>query len=211
VTLKRFLEEERAKWPMVIRLGVEGLTEERRRQFKKPMTYADIAAAIDKAARIKRQLQLFHIVGFPDDPPSAEAFVPLAERMPAEAIRHPRIHLKFTYFEPSPHTPMGRWDVSQLTPFDERAAAAILRRQSGRFRAFRLGRIGRAVWSTVARRLEPERLPAWAARRDEVERMSVASACALAESVAGRCVVDGSGAYPWDRVKVSVKRSAVQG
>jgi len=208
-TLKRFLAVERDDWPMVIRCGIEGLTAERRRAFKKPIADEDIAAAILKSRRINRVLQLFYIVGFPDDPPDEEAFLPLAECLPTETVRQPWVYLKFTYFEPNPHTPMARWDVSQLRPFEPYVAAAALMRQSGRFRVFKAGHPGKRLWNAIAFRCGPDTIDEWLSARSRVDKMPVADACALAEKIAGRGVVDGTGDFPWTRVRCSVSKRAL--
>lgn len=203
-TLKNFLNADRDRWPMVIRLGVEGLTEERRRSFSKPMYDFEIARAIVKAKQIRRQLELFYIIGFPDDPKPIDAFAAIASMVGTEEVRFPRVYLKFTYFEPSPHTPLADWDIRQLTEWDYQAAAMTLRSKSGRYRVFKSGKIGAAVWSAVMRRCDSRQALVWASLRNDVASMSVHDACDAAISEFGVGVVDGTSEPPWKKVQCQI-------
>ncbi len=203
--LRDFLAESRLRWPMVIRLGVEGLTEERRRSFAKPMPDGDIAAAIRKAKEIKRQLELFFIIGWPDDPSPQDAFRNLIGLVGVDGVRFPRVFLKFTWFEPSPHTPMARWDLNQLVEWDYMAAAKELKAHNARFRVFRSGRIGAALWSAAIRRCEPGQATTWARERERVSAMTAHDACAHAAKLLGPGIVTGATSAPWERVRCQIK------
>ena len=207
--LSNFLESDRTDWPMVIRLGVEGVTEERRAAFHKPMSDKQVAEACRKAAALHRQLELFFIVGWPDDPAPSVALQGVASALGVERIRHPRIYLKFTWFEPAPHTPLAKWDVSQLVKWDYDLAAMSLRSISGRFRVFKAGKTGLAIWSAILRRLPPHLAVSWAARREEVGAMTVSEACKAADSAVGAGYVDGSATMPWEMVRVSRSPASV--
>ena len=210
ITVERVLKGYRDEWPMVLRVGVEGITEGRRRAFGKPVTDEQLATLFEMALERKRQLQLFFMVGFPDDPPGRDAFTNLASLIPSDDVRHPRIWLKFTYFESSPHTPLGREDATQIVTFDAASAMTELRRKSGRFRSFNLAQPGSAAWSVCARRLEPAHAAEWLSRATHAKSATPAEVGAWADELGGRGTADGTGAYPWDRVRTSVKRAAIE-
>lgn len=205
ITVRRLLDGYLEDWPNVVRVGIEGLTEQRRRAFGKPISDSDVAALLELAHTKRRQLQLFFIVGLPDDPPGADAFEPLLEHIDADPQRHPRVWLKFTHHEPAPHTPLGRWDIGSLQAFDGTAAAASMRARLGRIRSFTTARVGTAAWAGIARRMPHDKLAWWAQRRWACGDMSVRDVCRLATDHAGTGVVDGTGAYPWQRVRTRIR------
>jgi hypothetical protein len=205
-TVRQFLDESRAKWPKVIRLGVEGVTAKRRLSFGKPISDEDLASAIAKARDIGSQVELFFIVGWPDDPEADGAFDSLMNLVGTETVRWPRAYLKFTWFEPAPHTPLASYDLRKLTEWDYQRAAMSMRSRSGRFRVFKAGRPGAAIWSAVMRRLSPEDAATWYAMRSECESAgSFAAACDIAERTIGLPSVDGTYDSPWKRVQTRIK------
>lgn len=201
-----------APWPMLLRLGIEGVTEERRRWFHKPVADEDLARLIAVAKEKRRQLHLFFIIGWPDDPPPETAFDHLASYLDIETARSPRIWLMFTYFEPAPHTPLQAWDIRQLTPWDSQVALTSLRRFNARFRVLRRTptRIGRSVWSGLARRMPPQHLDDWLAMETKMADCEVAEVCDYAARLAGRELATTSGPFPWDRVRTTVRQSALR-
>ncbi len=204
-TLKNFINSDRDKWPMVTRLGIEGVTEKRRRSFAKPISDEEIAAAIIKAKRIRRQLELFFIVGFPDDPEPVSAFEKIADLIGTETARYPRVYMKFTWFEPCPHTPLANWDLGQLIEWDYQEAAKTLRARSGRYRVFRAGKIGASIWSAVLRRCDSRQALLWETQRDRVSCLPARDVCSEAASLLGAGVIDGSVSPPWKRVKCAIR------
>lgn len=203
-TVKRFLEYETDKWPKVIRLGVEGITEERRKFFSKYISTEQLADAIKKSIKIKRQLQLFFIIGFCDDPKDG-VFDELANIIGVEKVRFPRIYFKFTWFESSPHTPLGRFDLKNLDFFDCEKNLLSMRAISGRYRLFKPGKQGSAVWNSVFRRLPPDLAAYWYLQKNKSSDLDAESVCNLAVDKVGIGYVDGSGDYPWKEIKCRIK------
>ena len=126
-----------------------------------------------------------------------------------ELISPPRIRLKFTYCEPSPHTPLARVDVRSMTEWDYEATAQALRSRSGRFRCFMTSPPSVAAWSSIWRRLGPAHAVAWARVQRRSHDMSLSEVCDAAAALAGEGVVDGTGDYPWERVRTSIRQSAI--
>lgn len=204
-TAQRFLANPHKRWPMVVRLGVEGLTEERRKWFGKPISDADLAATVHQAKNIGRQLQWFVIIGWPDDPAPADAWNKMVEILGHDASRAPRIYVKYTWFEPAPHTPLAKWDLHQLTAYDYERAHHNLVAASGRFRRFEPGSIGMAVWSACLRRLGPDRAFAWAAYQNKAKHWNAKTATAMAKAELGKAIVSGETAMAWENIQTQIR------
>lgn len=203
-TVKRFLSEEHEQWPRVIRLGIEGITEERRKWLGKPISDEEIAACIEKARRIGAQLQLFWIIGFAGDE-GPGSLVRVAQHLGAESLRFPRVYMKFTWFESSPHTPLGNYDLTQLVDWDYQSHSRCLRAVSGRYRVFAAGSQGLAVWSSVLRRLPREQAMEWYTYRERMRRSPLPLAIAVAKNICGTDLVAGTAIFPWKKILVGRK------
>lgn len=200
-TITEFLKPENILWPKVVRMGIEGVTQNRRGQLGKPISDAQIAQAIQKAKALGRQIEFFFIIGWPDDPSEETAFQELTDMLSVETIRHPRIYLKFTWFEAAPHTPLADYDLRQLRPWNYERASTALRAISGRYRIFRAGRPGLAIWCAILRRLPPVLAALWASQKSKCEKISdFESACRLAQSVVGEEFLRGSKQSPWHNI-----------
>ena len=208
MTVEKFLAYKGKKLPRVIRLGIERFTEDDRRSVGKPVSDGDIAAVITKAKRLGRQLELFYIIGWHNDPESNDAFLPITNLLSTECVRHPRIYLKFTWFEPAPHTPLADYDLTRLVTWDYQKAALSLRAISGRYRIFKAGQPGYAIWSAVLRRLGPAKALAWAEKRNVCSKIKTfKEAIDLAVSIVGEHIVTGREKdWPWKRIKCLIRR-----
>jgi len=134
----------------LVRLGIEGFTEQRREWFRKPIADADIYRAIEQAQRLKQTLHLFFIVGWPDANVEWHEFC--ANCIPTNLAKHPWIWLKFTYFEPCAFTPMYRYDMTQQTEFDSDRAFCLARARSRAMYLHSASGPMRPLWRTVLRR-----------------------------------------------------------
>jgi radical SAM superfamily enzyme YgiQ (UPF0313 family) len=204
-TVKLFLEEEHKRWPQEIRLGIEGLTEARRRFFSKPIPDELISGAIQKAERVNVNLALFWIIGFPDDPSAREWAEKFILQFEPSASKRPVVAHKWTFFEPSPHTPLGGWDCGQLVDWDARLASRILAGHLHRTRMLLILPLSSALYRSIFRRLEPEQAALWARWKKNLRKEPPAEVCSLAAKLFGSAVVDGTGKYPWHRIKTSVR------
>jgi len=205
-TVKQFLTEHRSQWPRLLRLGIEGITEERRKALNKPVSDEDLAACIIKARELGIELQLFFIIGWDDEVPPEEAMLNMVQMVGIEKVRWPRIHLKYTWFEPSPHTPLGDYSFERLRSWDYKLAAMCLRSYSGRYRVFKAGLPGRAVWCAMLQRLPRRKVPDWYENRKQIEVCkSFREAVKIARPIVGQEYIDGTAKdVPWKRVKTRI-------
>lgn len=141
----------------MVRLGVEGIAWERRRWLGKRCTNDQIRAALDIAKARRQVVQLFFIVGFPEDQEEWPRFV--EEAIPPDRDRNPRIWMKFTYFEPSPLTPLSTYDISRLRPFDAVRAWEQALSINRRARYYPPGGLTRALWRCMIGRARAELAP----------------------------------------------------
>jgi hypothetical protein len=93
------------------------MTEARRAWWGKPLSDADIRAAIEQALEFNQMLEMFFIAGFSNQLAEWREFVtsclPLAPHYGRPVVA------KFTTFNAVPLTPMWRYDVTGLEPLDE--------------------------------------------------------------------------------------------
>jgi len=150
-TVERYLEAPRDfASANTIRLGVEGISEERRRWLGKTCTNEQIGAAVRIAKQLKQNLQIFLIVGFPED---QDAWLQwLDEVLPEDTDMLPRIWLKFTYIGPKLLTPLGRLSIADLTPFGFDNAWRQAMARNRRVRYYRPRNPAKAAWRTVMER-----------------------------------------------------------
>jgi len=149
-----------AKGLTLIRLGIEGTSEARRKWWGKPISDADLLAGVNLARERHHQLELFFIVGFEDDNANWRH---LANNcLPLEGRNGCHLWAKFTYFNPCPLTPLWRYDVTQLRPFDTQAAFRLAMARTQRFHDHPIQRLTKALWRTVWHRVyceDAERVP----------------------------------------------------
>jgi hypothetical protein len=149
-----------AKGLTLIRLGVEGTSEERRKWWGKPVSDADLLAAVNLGRERHHQLELFFIVGFAGDNENWRALV--NNCLPLEGRNGCHLWAKFTYFNPCPLTPMWRYDVTQTEPFDTASAFKLAMARTQRFHDHPIQRLTKALWRTVWHRVrceDAERVP----------------------------------------------------
>ncbi len=196
-TMADWLAEDGRRWPPLVRIGVEGLTEARRAWFGKPIADADICEAIAVAARRRCQLVLYWIVGFEDDPPAHEALRATLGQYARDMARCPRVWFKATTFTPMPGTPLADYDLRCLREEDWQRAGDALVAMSGRFRTRAHGPLAPALWDAVWYRLDAQQAIEWAKTSGTIERgrMPASDVLQAAVRVAGKGVM-GKGAPP---------------
>lgn len=97
----------------LMHIGVEGISEEMRKRFGKPVRNRDIRYILEILKKYDRQCQLFFISGVPGDGDISE----IEDMFPSTRKLSPNIYLKFTGFQPSPHTPMWGIPYTAVHPF----------------------------------------------------------------------------------------------
>ncbi len=143
-----------AKGLTLIRLGIEGTSEVRRAWWGKPITDEDLLAAVNLARDRHHQLEMFFIVGFEDD---NDNWRNLANNcLPLEGRNGCHLWAKFTYFNPCPLTPMWRYDVTKLRPFDTKTAFTLAMSRTQRFHDHPIQQLTKALWRTVWHRVRCE-------------------------------------------------------
>ena len=135
----------------LIRLGVEGLSEERRRWFGKPITDDALRAAYDIAGRNGQELHVFMIVGHHGDAASLRDYA--ATVLPFTNEKRPAIWHKWTMFQPCAFTPLWTYDCRQLTEFDHRAAFTTCVGRCRRYRDYRASSVAVAIHRAAVSRV----------------------------------------------------------
>lgn len=151
MTVVDYLERaDHVKAPL-IRLGVEGLTEERRRWFGKPISDDQLRAAYDLAAARRQELHVFMIVGDVGDAAAVEQYA--SEVLPFTAEKTPALWHKWTMFQPCAFTPLWTYDCRQLTEFDHRAAFTTCVGRCRRYRDYRASSVAVAIHRAAVSRV----------------------------------------------------------
>jgi hypothetical protein len=150
--VKDFLAKpDETKGLTMIRLGVEGTSEQRRAWFHKPIPDDDLRSAIALARDRHLQAELFFIVGFADDQENWEHFCETC--LPVEGRTGCHLWCKWTYFNPCPLTPLWRYDVTGLTAFDPKPAFRQAMARTQRFHDHPIQKLTKALWRTVWHRV----------------------------------------------------------
>ncbi|MCP4493418.1 MAG: hypothetical protein GY820_39840 [Gammaproteobacteria bacterium] len=153
LTVKDYLASGSSVRAMIYRFGIEGWTEDQRREFGKPVTDEQIVQLIELTKQRKQRCELFFLVGQRANPLSDVRA--LAELIPQDTKHLPSIHVKMTYFDPCPHTPFHQ-SMPALHYIDTKKAFRILNARNKRFRVFPTRSVARSNWRTVLHRCTPE-------------------------------------------------------
>lgn len=137
----------------MIHLGIEGWTEGARRAMSKPISDADIREVFFATIDVKQRSELFFIAGYQGHKfEDIERFY--TDVMPSQTAG-PSIHVKVTYFDASPHTPMGNDPVGDVF-VDMRELFRQMNARNKRVRVFPTRSQARSAWRTVLHRCTPE-------------------------------------------------------
>ena len=156
VRVRDYLKEpERFKSASMLHFGIEGFSEAQRRFFLKPIKDDDVWELIRITEYFKQQIELFFITGIPG---TFDAMMQFAASVPLSALAYPRIFLKLTRLDPSPHTPLWTYDLQQLeslTKAQLQEFKNVLKSRNIRFRIFQQRGNGRMSWRAALRRCSP--------------------------------------------------------
>jgi hypothetical protein len=158
----------------MIHVGIEGWTEQERRDYGKPLSNDMIGRLFDTTAEHRQQMELFFIVGRAGwSMDVVRQFVD--DCMPAHSGSAPKVCVKCTYFNPCPHTPMSR-DPCASVFCDTKQVWRIMAACNRRVRVFPTRSLARIAWRTILRRCTPEQAvalgpePGWANTPDGLLR-----------------------------------------
>lgn len=136
----------------MIHFGLEGWTEEQRRFFAKPIEDKKVAELLRLLIDRKQQSELFFIIGQPGTLAGMYSFL---DHVPRSPKVYPRIFIKTTRLEPSPHTPFWSYDLDRIetiTPRDRKDWYNELSSFNKCFRVFQMLSSARSVWRSAIRR-----------------------------------------------------------
>jgi hypothetical protein len=154
-----FLKEPERYKSSILHFGIEFWDEGSRARSGKPIPDDHIRDLLKVTAEQRQQCELFFIVGAPGDDHvtrwTLDSVRNFAERViPVSAEKSPRVHVKLTYLDPCPHTPMSgdKVDPEYCPP---REVFKIFNGKNKRFRVFPTRSAGRSAWRTVFHRCTP--------------------------------------------------------
>jgi radical SAM superfamily enzyme YgiQ (UPF0313 family) len=140
----------------MLHFGIEGFSEEQRRYFGKPISNELITELIHVTGERKQQIEFFFVPGLPD---TYEAMMKFAESVPVCAYPYPRIMIKLTRLDPSPHTPLWTYDIRQIERLTDEQIDEfhnVLKARNIRFRLFPMRGNARQTYKGVLRRCSPD-------------------------------------------------------
>ena len=138
----------------MLHFGIEFWDEGSRAKAGKPISNEDIYRLFQTTAEVRQQMELFFIVGYPGwSMNSVEKFAENA--LPLGTDNSPFVHVKCTYLDPCPHTPLAEQPVNpEWCNIPE--VFAEMNSRNKRIRVFPTRSAGRSAWRTALHRCTPE-------------------------------------------------------
>jgi len=143
MTVKDYLRLSGQVKAPLIRLGVEGLSEQRRHWFGKPISDDDLRRAYDTAGRSGQALHVFMIVGDPADADALRHYV--RNVLPFTADKRPELWHKWTMFQPCAFTPLWTFDCRTLVEWERELAFRECTGRCRRYRDYRASSVAVAI------------------------------------------------------------------
>lgn len=138
----------------MLHFGIEFWDERSRMVNGKPIKDSDICDVLRVTKEQKQKCEFFFIVGYHGW--SMNSVRDFADSVIAPTVdRSPAIHIKCTYLDPCPHTPMSDTPVSPEW-CDIKGVFAELNSRNKRIRVFPTRSAGRSAWRTALHRCTPE-------------------------------------------------------
>jgi hypothetical protein len=149
-----YLDNPGAYRASMIHVGVEGWTEQCRKSFNKPVSDRDIRSLFAELRMHRQRAQLFFLVGYPGfDVSMIDHFASAV--LPLDPVGLPAIYFKLTYFDPLPHTPLGKAPVAGVQ-VDIGKITKLFNGHNKRVRIYPSRSVGRSAWRTVLHRIRPD-------------------------------------------------------
>jgi len=140
----------------MLHFGIEGFSEEQRQYFGKPISDDLIMELIQVTEKHRQQIELFFVPGLLG---TYEAMMSFAESVPICAHPYPKIMVKLTRLDPSPHTPLWTYDMRQIERLTDKQVDEFhntLKARNIRFRLFPMRSNARQTYKGVLRRCSPD-------------------------------------------------------
>jgi len=152
--IQDYLKEPNRYKSNMLHFGIEAWTEEKRREWGKPVSNEEIREAMRVTREQSQECEFFFIVGYKGW--SMDKVKHFAETViPANAEKGPRIYMKMTYFDAVPHTPLADEDIN-LSYCDTKEVFNIMNSRVTRMRVFPTRSAGRSAWRSILHRCDPE-------------------------------------------------------
>lgn len=153
VTVRDYLRAPERYKANMLHFGIEGWTEAARKGLGKPIADAALRDLFVATREARQRCELFFISDYPGwRPDDVQAFVDAV--VPLE-LGGPAIHVKATYFDPCPHTPLAKEAVRGQW-WSQSAAFAELNGRNKRIRVFPTRSRARSAWRTCLHRATPD-------------------------------------------------------
>lgn len=133
--------------------GIERFSEAGRKEWKKPIKNEELTQLYSVLERTNQECELFFIVGMPGTEQEFEEFL---TTIPVEIKNRPRLFMKMTYLDPTPFTPLARYDVRQLGPVNREKIYGELISRSKRWRSYQVRQLAAETWRCLFRRCNDE-------------------------------------------------------
>ena len=153
VTIRDYLKAPSVYKSGMLHFGVEGWTEQERKNYGKPITTESICELLECTKRQKQRVELFMIAGRSDW--SLDVVREFVAQLPQDTYHLPTVHVKLTYYDPCPHTPLAQTEpATQYADIEK--VFRIFNAHNKRFRVFPVRSLARSNWRTVLHRCTPE-------------------------------------------------------
>jgi len=144
----------------MLRFGIEFWDEATRARMGKPIKDEHLTELINVTKELKQTCELFFIIGMPGDENSPrwtlDSVREFIDRVvPTDLSLHPKIHVKMTYIDPCPHTPIAGMRIDPEY-YDRDAIFKMFSARNRRFRTFPTRSAAREAWRAVFHRCTPE-------------------------------------------------------
>jgi len=140
----------------MLHFGIEGFSEEIRQAYNKPIPEDAIVELVRLLGENRQQAEFFFVTGWPG---TYEAMMRFAESIPVSAKAYPRIFVKLTRLDPSPHTPVWTYDLQKLERLSDEQIDVFhnaLKARNIRFRLFQQRGDAKQTWRATIRRCSPD-------------------------------------------------------
>ena len=143
-----------ARWKSyMLHMGVERFADDERRAWGKPIRNEELRAMMNITGERGQQIEIFLVMGLDSDNDTLPEFL---DCVPTDTALYPRMYLKFTHLSPMPHTPLWAMDLTELRPFDGKAAYWQFLARNKRFRRWPDRAFAKCLWRSLFHRCGPE-------------------------------------------------------
>lgn len=153
VRVRDYLKNPERYRASMLHFGLEFWEQKNRALNGKPISDEEICELINVTKKYKQKCEFFFIVGYKEW--SMESIERFSNILPIDTDLYPAIHVKGTYLDPTPHTPLSNEKINPVY-FDNKKALDILGSKNKRFRVFPTRSTARSAFASVFHRATPE-------------------------------------------------------